>query len=687
MVGLEHARHRVARPADWSVAELDCSLPERRACALHLACEQMPVAIEPDELIVGMRTIMPLPDETRPELVWMPTLPEFYRDDDEAARYDRGRAASHNVPGYANVIDCGLGGLADRARRRLADESDPIRRDHLRSFVIACEAAGVLSQRYADCAADLAGRTDDRGRRGELETIADVCGHIATGPPRNIHEALQLHRFVWLVTTLEVGCLVTSGRFDQLMGPFWPNDPDEQERARELIDCTIIKCNDQDDLWAGGSLVNNNLMLSGLTRDGVDGTNAVTWAVLDSVARLKLPDPQPAVRLHKGSPPELVRHIAELLRDGAAQICVFNDDAFVPALIGAGFPPADARDYAIDACQDINIAGKSDFYLAANIDLTDRLLETLEAIDDDADWQRFYQDYCDRTAAEIDARLTAYCQAVADRPGEPLPFLSAPMDDCIANGLDVANDGLRYRDKGVFLAAPVCAINSLAAIHQVVYVDGAATLAEVKAACRSDFADAEPLRRRLMAAPKWGNDDDAVDEIAVEFLARACREIIRHRIDDEAGFLAGIHQAHHVARGSGLGATPDGRHAGDPLSVTLAPANGTARKGPTAVMRSLTKIDSMWCQWNASLTMTFDPAPLAGEAGLEKFAMLITTYLAMGGLQLQVNCIGADTLRAAQKDPEAYDDLIVRVWGFCDRFVALSPEYQQELIDRTAYAV
>jgi len=681
----EHWRHRVPRPAELSTAQMDCSLPERKAHALRLMCEQMPVAIGPEELIVGMRTFMP--PENSSAAVWASILPDYYRDEAESALYTHGHAATHNVPAFSNVFRHGLGGLAGRARARPADEPDPAKQNNLASFAIACEAVGALSRRYAQAASGQAKDTADNARRAELEAVADICRHIATKPPRHLHDALQLHWFVWLATILEVGCLVTSGRLDQLLAPFWPADPAEQQWAHELLDCYVIKCNDQTDYWAGTSLVNNNIMLSGLRPDGADGTNDVTWAILDSMARLMMPDPQAAVRLHKNSPPEFIHYVARLLRDGVSQISVYNDDVFVPSLAGAGFPIVDARDYALDACQDVNIADKSEFYLAANIPLTQTFLKALEASPDDVDWETFFRSYQALVAEEIDRHLTDYCANIKGKPSEPCPFLSAPMDDCIATGLDVANGGLRYRDKGVFLAEPVCAINSLAAIRCVVYENRDATLAEVKAACKANYVGYEHLRRKLQAAPKWGNDDDAADLIGKELLDTAAREIIRHRIDEEAGFLAGVHQPHHVACGRQLPATPDGRRDGDPLSVTLAPTNGTALRGPTAVMRSVTKLDPMLCQWNSSLTMTFDPVFLAGEAGLEKFAALIRAYLAMGGPQLQVNCISADTLRAAQRDPASYEDLIVRVWGYCDRFTSLSPEYQKELIDRTAHAV
>ena len=685
MNSYEHASHRVARPADWSVAEMDCSLAERRAHALHMACAGMPIAIAPEELIVGLRTL--LPPEGEDGSVWLPLLPPFFRDDAEVESIDRGRSTSHNVPGFGKLIRHGLGELSRRAGERMADEPDPAKRAYLNSFIIACDAVGVLLVRYAALAGELAEQADDPQRHAELSRIAGACTHLVTGVPRDLHEAMQLYWICWSLIVLEVGCLVSMGRLDQVLAPFWPTDPAEQAHAGELIDCFIVKCNDQNELWKGISLINNGVMLSGLTRDGTDATNPVTWAVLSSLDRLNMPDPQPAVRLHDGSPADLVRQVCRLWRKGRSQIAVFNDDVFVPALQGAGLDAADARDYAIDACQDVTIFGKSDFYLAGAVGMTDLLLKAMATVPADADWETFLSAYRQLVAGEIAGLCNRYSENLQTRPGLPCPLLSVSLDDCIETGLDMANGGLAIRDKGVMLAQPVVMINSLAALRTVVYEDGAATLGEVRQACEANWVGHEDLQRQMQAAPKWGNDDDAVDLPGADVLRFASEQIWKHRMPDGSRFLSGIHQAHHVTAGHGTAATPDGRVQGQPMSPTLAPANGTETKGPTAVMRSVTKIDPMIVQWNSSLTMVFDPASLRGDAGLMKFESLIRTWLKLRGPQLQINAVSGDMLRAAKEDPDRYRDLIVRVWGFCDRFVSLQPIYQDELIARTRHGL
>jgi formate C-acetyltransferase len=296
-----------------------------------------------------------------------------------------------------------------------------------------------------------------------------------------------------------------------------------------------------------------------------------------------------------------------------------------------------------------------------------------------------FMDACkSNIAAQVASVADWHRQFLARLNYSPLPFLSGTLDDCIEQGLDLTEGGLRYRHQGMFIFSPVCAVNSLSAVKNTVYDSNLATLADVRAACEADFEGYGELHRRLLAAPKWGNDDDAVDLIGKDLLEFTCYEIQRQEVNG-VHFLSGIHQPHHVAAGAQVGATPDGRRAGTPFSVTLAPTNGTERMGPTAVMQSAVKIDPLVCQWNHALTMTFDPDRLQGEVGLARFQSLLQTYLALGGPQLQGNVVCVETLRAAQRTPEAYPNLIVRIWGFCARFVELSPEYQDDLIRRTVH--
>ena len=691
MLNAEHGRHRILLPADWSTSHLNCSLPERKAHALKLMLARMPIFIDDEELIVGSRTVFSPRHQGQTEIknpssdVTLWAYPRYLTEEERAMGGGEGGSKGHYVAGYRKVLELGFGGIIEQARQRLKVEQSPERRNFLNSVCIAYEGVAVLAQRYADLALEMVLQTSGQ-RRSELERIAEVCAHIAFEPPRDFHEALQLFWFTHVALMVENHCLMSFGRFDQYMERFY-NDCHPEE-AQELLECLLIKLSDQADIKQGeGHYGCDNLMLSGKKPDGGDATNRLTYACLEALDRLRLVNPQFNVRLHQDSPSELMNRVSELALQGLGQLSFYNDDAVVPSLAGAGFPLEDARNYVLDACQDIIIEDNSDFYLGGSVQLTPLLLEVLVDISDQAPFAQLIETYKGKLAASVRAAAEGYVRSFSRPTVSPLPLLSATLDDCIAKGLDITQGGLKYRDKGMFVMSPVNAVNSLAAIKKVVFDDGVASLAEVKNACKDNFEGYEQLRLRLLAAPKWGNDDDDVDLLGKELLEFSCQEILKHRIDSDARFLAGIHQPHHVTGGARVGATPDGRRAGEPFPVTLAPVNGTERQGPTAVIKSVTKIDPMLCQWNSALTLSFHPTAVAGDEGLRKFESLLRTFLSLGGIQLQMNVVDAETLRAAQSEPEKYRDLVVRVWGFSAYFVDLSPGYQEDVIARTMHAI
>lgn len=315
-----------------------------------------------------------------------------------------------------------------------------------------------------------------------------------------------------------------------------------------------------------------------------------------------------------------------------------------------------------------------------------QLLNTLDEIDDQVTFDQLIESYKAKIAKATQNAAEWYIKSLDAPLISPLPFLSGTLEDCIGKGLDITKGGVTYRDKGMFVMSPVNAVNSLSAIKKVVFDDGFASLADVKNACKNNYEGYDLLRQRLLSAPKWGNDDDNVDNLAKDIFEFSCREILKYRIDDEARFLSGIHQPHHVSTGAGMGATPDGRKHGDPIPVTLSPSNGTERKGPTAIIKSVTKIDPMLCQWNSALTINFHPSSVSGEDGLKKFEMLLRSFLDLGGIQLQTNILNAEILQIAQNEPERYRDLVIRVWGFSAYFINLSRQYQDEIISRTAHS-
>lgn len=686
MLTAEHGKRRILMPDDWDCSSLNCSLPERKAHALKLMLGHMPIFIEDEELIVGSRTVFGAKHANQTAIrdpsrdVRLQSYPRYLTEEEKAVGPE-GNSKGHYVAGYNKILKLGYGGIIDQACESIKREAVQEKRDYLKAICVAYEGASILANRYSELALKMAKEADSY-RSMELKGIASVCNHIALNPPRNFHEALQLYWFAHITALVESQVLMSFGRFDQYMDSFY--NACHPEVAQDLLECLFIKLNDQVDIKAGeGHYGSDNLMLSGTKPNGHDATNPLTYACLDALDHLRLANPQINIRLHKNSPDRLVRRACELSSQGLGQLSFYNDDAIVPSLAGAGFPVEDARDYSLDACQDIIVDGKSDFYLGGSIHLTPILLSVLDRIDDQASFEELVEFYKRGIAEAVKASTEGYIRSLNRPVTSPLPFLSGSLEDCISKGLDVTQGGLKYRDKGMFVMSPVNAVNSLAAIKKVVYGDSTASLTTVKLACKNNFEGYEQLRQELLAAPKWGNDNDSVDMLGKDVLEFSCKEILKYRIDAEARFLSGIHQPHHVTTGERIGATPDGRRSGAPIPVTLTPANGTDRLGPTAVIKSVTKIDPMLCQWNSALLLNFHSSAMAGEEGISKFESLLRTFIALGGIQLQTNVFDRGTLRAAQREPEKYRDLVVRVWGFSAYFVDLSEKYQEEVISRT----
>jgi len=455
-----------------------------------------------------------------------------------------------------------------------------------------------------------------------------------------------------------------------------------------------------------------NVTLGGVDREGNDAVNPVTYMFLDAVNRVRLTEPLLALRINSKNPPEFLRRACELSVSGINTIAFYNDDLFIDSLTSVGIAVEDAREYGFDLCQDINIPGKGDFFCWFFM-LTMELLEYIPSVLDISDYDSFIKGFKHRIARKIDEDLTLYSETnkafyefyngnyayyfdgrknntvARDIVGSalmmPLPLLSALYHGCVESAVDVSAGGCEIKNKGAFIATPTEAINSLAAIKKLVFDTGTYTLRDVWNACQNNFEgqDGEVIRARLHNAPKWGNDDDYVDAIAKDILEFACGEITKHKNYDGSCWLAGIHQAHPVSTGQSLLATPDGRRKGEPVAVTLSPANGTVRNGPLAALKSASKIDHRAYQWNFCVMLSYHKGTtFKGNEGAEILHDLIKAYFEMGGTQHQPNISDVEQLKAAQKNPEMYRDLIVRLWGVSVNFVDIPKDLQDEVIER-----
>ena len=689
-------------------------IPVRKALAFKAICDTMPLFIGPEELIVGTRTFYNFPQGQNGGGSPLVAYPKFVNEAD-IQRFGgdySGVNSQHYTPDLGILLELGVGGIIHKARKRKEDPSlMPWHLEFLDSVIIAYSGMQNLISRYAALAEELAAQAEG-AEKDRLHTVARVCRNISTQRPASFHEAVQLLWFGHLGTILESGLFINYGRLDAILQPYLGDA--SRDQALELLCCLLLKMYDQADIEEGyfnkheGQLV---VTLGGQTPEGGSAVSDVTMLFLEAIGYTRLPEPEFNLRVSAKDPPEYLDKAAELTISGCNFISYYNDDTIVPALIARGLKPEDARSYGFDLCQDLNIPGKSDFYCSGGMSLAFDLIDLLlkdQAYDSFEELVAAYKDYMVQKNRAGFARserehrnLIRYSRGEFDEyfsnvekgisgswdgrhPMCPLPYLSGMFHDTIENAADMIYESYPIKHRGAMVGAPVEGINSLAAIRKVVYDDKLYTLKEVVQACREDYQGEgqEIMRNILWNAPKWGNDDPYVDLIAKDIIEYCLRELNTYTFFNGAPLLAGVHQPHPVPTGKGMMATPDGRHKGQPASVTMTPASGTMKRGATAALKSASIFDPSLLQWNYCFMINYYASVFEGERGRDVFKNLLLTYFRRGGVQHQPNVLDARQLRNAQLEPEKYKDLVVRLWGVSAHFVDLPRELQDEIIAR-----
>lgn len=706
-----------------SVADMPVSIPERRATALSKVFEEMPLYIGEHELIVGTRTLYePHADNTdghdiRKYYLDQKFLPEYLTDEEKEKFGGTGRTIGHYTPDYGIILEKGVDGILNEAEERKKDPSlKKSNIEFLNSLIIAYRGFSKFIERYEHLASEMAAEACSEEEKARLSGISEVCRQIKGGKPRNFREAIQLLWFATLGTDMESGRFINYGRLDVILDRYLGDTPHDE--AQELIECFILKMYDKADIIDGeyfgayeGQL---NVTLGGVLPNGEDAVNDVTMMFLDAIDGTRLPEPEYSLRISSKNDPAFLDRAAELTVSGCNQIAYYNDDRFVEAMNLAGIPIEDARNYGFDLCQDILIPGKSYPYRGYECPTAHVLMWFLKDHHEFETFDELYDGYkkalADNLRGSIEWRNKSLEQMVNYReekyetyfdnikkgyptdwlcaaPTCTIPFLSGMYCGAIENAMDVTFECYPLKDKGLFFSTACEAVNSLAAIKKVVYTDRKYTLSEVYGACAEDYKGEgqEEMRRILFNAPKWANDDSFVDSIAKDLLEFCMTEGSKYRTYTGGRYLTGLHSPHPVCTGWGLMATPDGRHARTPAAVTMSPANGTMRNGPTAAMKSAAIFDTKLLQWNYCFMINYYASVFAGNDGKDIFKTLLTTYFGDGGMQHQPNVVDTDELRDAQLHPEKYKDLIVRMWGVSAHFVDLTKEVQDELIARMDY--
>ena len=608
----------------------------------------------------------------------------------------------------------------DQAIARVDPAADPRaaeRLEELRAMSIAADAAILFAGRHAALARQLAADEASPDRRAELLHIAEVCEWVPAHAPRDFHEAIQAYWFAHLavITELNGWDAFSPGHLDQHLEPFYRRGLADgtlsRERARELLACLFVKFNNHPAPPKVGVTNSESatytdfadIDLAGLRRDGSDGTGEVSYLLLEVIDELHLVQPSPNVQVSRQTPDAFLAAACRVVRKGYGYPALFNADGVVSQLLRAGKRVEDAREGGTSGCVETGAFGKEAYILTGYFNLPKVLEITLhDGVDPCTGRQlgphtgdpRSFATFDElfgawetqiRHFVEIKLRGNALIEQLYARE-MPAPFLSLITSDCIERGLDYNAGGARYNTSYIQGVGIGTLTDSLAALRTQVFEQHAVTMDELLRALDSGFAGRDALRQALRnRAPKWGNDDDAADA-----LMRRAFDAFVGAIDGRPNGRGGrygvdmLPTTSHVYFGAMTGATPDGRLGGTPLSEGISPSQGMDRLGPTAVIRSMAKMDhTRTC--GTLLNMKLSPGLVDGDEGIDKFANLVRTYFRLGGHHVQFNVVSAATLREAKAHPDEHRDLIVRVAGYSDYFCDLSASLQDEIIARTEH--
>jgi formate C-acetyltransferase len=599
----------------------------------------------------------------------------------------------------------------------LADPDAYAKQEELRAIAVCANALIRFAYRHAQEAQAQAESETDPVRKAELQRIAHVCTRVPAKAPRDFWEALQYYWFVHLGVTIELNPwdAFCPGRLDQHLLPFYraglQGGTLTAESAKELLHCFWIKFNNQPappkvGVTAAESSTYTDfaqINTGGLTAEGSDAVNEVTYLILDVIEEMRLLQPSSSIQVSKKSPNRFISRAAAIIRTGFGQPSVFNSDLIVQELIRMGKQVADARNGGSSGCVEVGAFGKENYNLTGYFNLPKVLELTLHNGQDPrtgyqlgpqtghatdfssfdnlfAAFQKQLNHFVDikiRGSNLIERLYATYM---------PAPFLSLLIDDCIATGKDYHDGGARYNTSYIQGVGLGTMADALAAIKYCVFDHKTLSMSELLAALTADFEGHERAHQVLLnKTPKYGNDDDYADAIM-----RAVFEAYFQAIDGRPNTKGGSYHINllpttcHVYFGSVIGATPDGRKAGTPLSEGISPVQSADRRGPTAVIKSAAKMDHARTG-GTLLNQKFAPQLLDSDEALEKLVHLIRTYFKLDGHHIQFNVVDAATLREAQQNPELHRNLIVRVAGYSDYFCDLGSELQDEIIARTEH--
>ncbi len=613
---------------------------------------------------------------------------------------------------FIKDIDKAINGLDEENDRDFMDK-----KEELEAMKIAAKAIIKFAKRYANEAKRLAKAEKNTKRKQELLKIAEICEYVPANAPRTFYEALQYYWFIHLgvITELNGWDSFSPGKLDKHLYPFYKNDMEQgrltKDQAKELLEALWVKFHNHPAPPKVGVTAQESstytdfaqINIGGVKEDGSNNVNELSYLLLDVIDEMRLVQPNASIHLSKKNPDKFIKRAVDILKTSFGQPSIFNSDAVVQELLRQGKDIVDARCGGTSGCVESGAFGKENYTLTGYFNIPKVLEITINNGKDPLSgkqiglktgefesfetFDEFFAAFKKQLHYFIDIKIKA--NRIIERiyaKNMPAPFLSILIDDCIKKGKDYYNGGARYNSSYIQGVGTGTITDSLAAIKQTVFEEGIFTKKQFKDMLNKNFKGFEKERKILLnKTHKYGNDDDYADSIMKEVF-----EEFFSYIDGRKTYRGGQFRINmlpttvHIYFGSVLGATADGRTAFEPISEGISPVQGVDRNGPTAVIKSASKMDHIKTG-GTLLNMKFTPDLLKDEKGIDAVCKLVRVYFKLDGHHIQFNVVDAETLRDAQKHPENYGDLIVRVAGYSDYFNHLNEQLQNEIIKRTEH--
>lgn len=675
---------------------------QAKSAALAYLLENYPAKIYEHDLVAGSRMGCFDAEFDRTEVI---------RSRDIAGSYGTRNFttnADHFAPGYDRFLADGVSGTMariDDSMKNHAEEPEKIAFLGTQKQVLS--AFSVFIKHHADAARSAASETSDETCKANLTALAADLDHIAWDAPVTLRQALNLTWLVHLTFLLMGKYAMALGRMDQYLYPYYLHDKEAgtltDREAEILFASTFIKIGES--RWLGGDDV-VNIAIGGVTPDGSEGINELSYIILHAVRDCNIPGPNLSARMHEGMPDLFLDECLQVIGTGLGYPALMNDRVNIPALTRHGYTIEDARNYCFVGCIENFIPGKQPAWSDGRFNVPEYLEAVFfrgkSLIDehylgvDTGDVGRFasMDEFMRAFEKQLDFAAAEYVTVFENnndrlnRKNYTDPFMSLFCDDCIVRGMDINDGGAHYPSAhGAGCMGIGTVADSLAAIEKCVFNEKRFTLTELRDAMAADFKGYETLQAHLINAPKYGNDDDFVDKYAVWYVEYLDKIFAKYRTPDGGPYYTAIaSNTASVYAGMGIGATPDGRHAKTPLSDAASPTYGMDRSGTTAVFLSLSKPDYKLVSCGTVLNQKYTEDMLKKPENRAALMAALKVYFEKGGQEVQINCVSRETLRDAMEHPEKYAGLVVRVSGFSAYFTKLDRAVQEDILHRTEHS-